>query len=347
MKTRSRLRRLRKTRLRTRKQRGGIVNRLHVTPEQVKNDWSLFYLAAHGGAYPLIPRNVNNPVINRIPENTYVLFIAPSGYICSENEDAILNLITTTTLGEKDMYRFYNYMANLMNGGNDRVPFFTNPVANLNRVNLAGEKIGIYEPGDEYPDLRLSFQTPFPVFFETGLYSLPMESKMMTKVEELQDEIKEFVEEKARTERLAKMYGESEREKILRRLGPKETYLKGQALERSSAFANRRDNLLKDRLKEKRPILLSELLEEDRAPGRQKLYIVYACRVPIIHNDENQIARFRRLSVGQHRVAPTAPAATPPSAAAAPAPAVDAPVAAPPKVKAAYAGLHGLAGAFL
>jgi hypothetical protein len=252
-------------------QSGGVLPFLDVSSETLENEYELEHIGAHGLVISSTP-NSFLPYIKVVPENTYIIFIAPSGMICG-HDTSILNLLTVKDDSAREKVRFYNTFSKMLKGQNDNVKFYEYNVEYNESKAKHRATSGIYEPGDSYPDILLKFHTEFPTFFETGIYKLPMKYELVDKLYDFDDKKDEYNEKE----------------------------LKSAIQKHTQWYANHKDNLLKyypDVTPSDRHLLLSQIVEtpqEPIDPAKKRIIVVFACRVSPAISENIKKARARTL----------------------------------------------------
>ncbi len=281
---------------RRRKQRGGVVGSLASAEEL-----GLYYLGAHGF--------MTDRVV-KVPANTYILFVAPSGEVC-EPTGKDTRLYDSLILGRrfKSAEEFSKGWADILTGATESTPHGFS----LYRRGAAGPAtVGIYEPGDSFHDLQLEFSNDLgSKFIDMGLYHAPLAANYLKTCETIWG----YFEKKYPTgdipvkdvAKLSKFYSDGD-----------------------AVYAEREDNMMKLPV---RAVNLSTLLETPEKagvnwPAGKRVIIVNACRIPL--EPTMPVGPARRLSLSQRRnlVEPSAAATTTGSAT----------TTAPPKPKSAAKG---------
>ena len=255
---------------------GGAVNKLTFPPEistgkAFSDAWNLFYIGSHGKL--LMKKTV-------VPEDTYILFIAPSGEVCGR-DDEVLNLIMKRNDTEAEKARFWKLWLDILAGKKREQTlgkiFYNASSTRANRISTEDRRsIAIYEPGDEMYDMKLSFKsTTASAFFETGLYRLPLPSGFLDTVEE--------INEKA----TGKTYAEVE--KIF---ADGDTHYRGL-----------KSNMATTALGEKDDMRLSRLIAVDSTleAGKKRLFIVFACRVTAV-GITPEVTELGRAAARRHSI---------------------------------------------
>lgn len=257
-----------KTRKVTRKvKKGGVINKLPIDVPSQLSDWDMFYCASHG----LIGNSVKI-----VPKNTFILFLAPCGGKCSTTE-SLINMLTDT-----------DTLYNTLTGNTDILPLYDSSRLQNYSDNTT---IGIYEPGDKYPDMALQFKNDIESgFLDMGLYKLPISKQIFTFMDTTQQIIKRKM---LNTVSGVKQISLHEINKFIK--------------EKDKNMLLRNDNLLHD--------FMSSFIDRNITPtfrlstivdliasterGKPQLIIVNACRV----STSNSLCRqTRRLSLNQRKL---------------------------------------------
>lgn len=258
--------------------KGGVISKIPLLPNITVNNfsekWNVFYIGAHGVLDP------NNKFI--IPKDTYVLYIAPSGKPCGE-DDSILNQIVYDDKSMSSIISINKFWKNFFN-------FLTmkNPEATGFKSIIYNDKtlkdyrntntVGFYEPGDPCHELYFNFNTEPPLyFFETGLYKLPMKKTYLDYVNNYQNKISEKIGNKQNINEINKLYKSG-----------------------NNFFHTRTDNLLSEQLKTNSNSMfkISDILNLNSTIelGKKRIFIVFACRV-VSNNSINNTIKVRRHSL--------------------------------------------------
>jgi hypothetical protein len=268
---------MKKNKTRKNKQKGGIIAKIPINSNTNINDfsnkWNIFYIASHGSLNP------NIKFI--IPNDTYILYIAPSGQSCGK-DDSILNQIVyndnsaSEIISKNKFWRnFYNFITLKNTNATGFKSTFYNDTLPKNYNDIT--TVGFYEPGDECHELYLSFLTEPPLyFFETGLYKLPMKKSYMDYVETVQEEISDKYINKESINEIKKSYNRG-----------------------NKFFHSRTDNLLVNELKNNiTSFKLSDILNMPSTYeiNKKRIFIIFSCRNISSGNISNTL-KVRRHSI--------------------------------------------------
>ncbi len=258
-------------RLYTRKnKKGGVISKLNVNSINTLNLWNIYYIAAHG---QLMNR------IKQVPKNTYILFLAPSGGMCSTTnelrkmltDDTYNMLYTSITNNKKSFLKLYN---------SEKEPSYNDTTT-----------LGIYEPGDNYYDMFLNFENIMEYgFMDMGLYKFPVNNTLFTFAEETQHMFKQQL--------LNSISG-----KISKTKNEMEQFIK----DNNQTMLLRNDEILTPYIKRSiinnkpKALHLSQILESlnEVKSDNTRLFVINACRVTKSINLSKQT---RRLSLNQRKI---------------------------------------------
>ena len=258
--------------------KGGVISKLplslNININNFSDKWNIFYIGAHG----ILDPNIKF----KIPNDTYILHIAPSGKGCGQ-DDSILNQIVYDDKSMSSVIsknKFWKNIFNFLSLKNPEATGFKSIIYNdkMNKNYKNSDTIGFYEPGDECHELYFNFNTSPPLyFFETGLYKLPMKKSYLDYVNDHQEKISEGFQSKMSIDEINKLYKEGDK-----------------------FFHTRNDNLLSPQLKINSNYLfkLSDILNISHfiEIGKKRIFIIFACRI-VSTNDVKNTIKVRRHSI--------------------------------------------------
>jgi hypothetical protein len=315
-------RRTQRQRRKTIRRRGGSIHALPLTEStgaEFKAAWSLNYIGSHGYT---VEREF------KIPPDTYLLFVAPSGEQCGINkadEDRLFaSLILSRRFATEEAF-WDAWLAVVKGVAPSRNFGFelynkTKPEPLMD----APKTVAIFEPGEMVKDQYLNFANDdvASLFIDMGVYNLPLQPDHLETVDRIRNMIKT---------RYTQPSGNIHMRNI--------PAIAALYQEGTVAYQRRADNLLKVPVGE---VMLSSILENPRSmgisfqAGKKRIFVINACRTPADESVPKRRHRRNSLAKRKYEAAP-APVVAPvvaPVAAPAPKPAEAGPkpAAAKPKV---------------
>ncbi len=253
-----------------RKQRGGVLAKL--PPADIG---PMYYLGAHG---------FMTDRIVKVPDNTYIIFVAPSGQVCNPTGKD-MRLFDSLILGKRYKTRddFMEGWRATLTGEISSTPSGFPLFSPKNSTEELPSTIGIYEPGDSFHDLQLEFANDLGSrFIDMGLYSTPLAPNYLATCEKVWGYFdKRYPSGDIPIKdvgKLSKFYADAD-----------------------AIYTGRSDNMMKLPV---RAVNLSTLLNSPEKvgltwPDGKRLIIVNACRIPL--DPDMPIGPARRLSVSQRK----------------------------------------------
>ena len=280
--------------------KGGAVYKIPGIPakyEDFKAGWKINYLGSHG---------VMNGNVFKVPENTYILNMSTAGKSCEKCIFSLENIVYSVP--RKDMLAIIH--KGLHSGkfldliSSYKITKRLNAVYSGIESSAAQSSLSFYEPGDIITDINLFMYEQTPPYFLMGLYNVPIDPTLNTKI-------------KAKNKARNFEYDEEEENYEIVGPGPTEAQIKDDNRE---LFLNK-SNLLTDELTRiyagtptngvphftLHDIVFNHLPRVDAiSPDQKRILIVGACRTT--SNPSNMI-RARRYSIAARGIGepPAAP----------------------------------------
>ena len=296
------------------RRRGGSLPALPLTETtgaEFRAAWSLNYIGSHGYT---VEREF------KIPPDTYLLFVAPTGEQCGIDKADEARLFASLILSRRfpTEEAFWDAWLAVVKGSAPSRNFGFELYNKTKPEPLSDtpKTVAIFEPGEMVKDQWLNFVNDDVVsmFIDMGVYNLPLKADHLDTVDRVRAVIKT---------RYTQPSGNINMKNV-----PAITAL---YREGTAAYQKRPDNLMKVPVGE---VMLSSILENPRSmgitfqAGKKRIFVINACRTPA--DDSVPKRRHRRNSLAKRKYE-AAPVVAEAVAEAAPAPKPRAVAAANPK----------------
>ena len=276
----TRRRKLTKVKPRIGTQYGGAVHSLPDVQSGMKykefiSKYDVFYIVAHG---------MYVDTSYKVPSNTFLLNMAPSGYICMHNEK-VEQIFYEETSGEGNnagLYAtsFWDFIQNPVGTKHDPYLPVYDPKQAPTNMNI---KTAIYEPDDNVPDQELIFQN-HGFFGGIGVFKVPIPEHILKLKLKNSDTIM-----KLKRKEIELLQKENTTVSVNMIMPIVDTIIKSELTKMDSHFLNLKQNLFgpilnrreRSGVDEPHKIHLSELLmqpELNSNPGKKRLFIIQSCR---------------------------------------------------------------------